>query len=133
MSSTYSTGLTSVTGNVAVTVNNALPQPAATQNVIVKQAYSNAATKVTLHTVTAGKTFYAQYIIYNNQNTTTVRSPQLYADDNTTVILDAGTLPSTTRAYPLGCKPYAQNTTVQFSSNGGSSTDISATIVGYEA
>lgn len=62
----YNSGLTTVTGNVSSTISGLLPSPSATQTIISKTTPVNSATNTTIHTVTAGKTFYCTGVLISS-------------------------------------------------------------------
>lgn len=73
MSQSLSSGNTTVSGNVTTTIGSiGLPAPTANQTIVSKYIEA-AATGTTIHTVTAGKTFYCTgYIIGTKSGTPTL-------------------------------------------------------------
>lgn len=111
MAESFSSGLTSITGNVSVSTTSAIVTPSATQTIVRAFAAGTGALQ-TIYTVTAGKT---AYLFACQWSGTAADSPVVYLSDGSTIVAAAKIAANSTHSFQpaIPIAAYAGGTAVK--------------------
>jgi uncharacterized membrane protein len=119
------------TVDLSTTIDTNLETPSTSQTTKVGTAASNGATAVTVHTVTAGKTFYYHYAMVSNGDSTAFEVHVLDTDGSTPIAKVVCNGKAAVKIDLQG-KSFGAGVAIKMVSTAGASTSLFYVVVGHE-